>query len=480
MFRDVITSTALTTDIANDVLSNVKADSITGDVSFTATLRALIAPKLAEGEELIMSYDSVYLGIPSDSNEWLAARIDTSQWDKPMRLHIINNSDYNTESAAAAFDYIDKRFCSVYPDWNGLEKDGRKFITEFYQKAFKVLCFVNTEIRSTILFTFGMDLRRVHFLQCAIPAYLPWFYPTRPTPEETDLLRSLQLKEPDAYLERIAGFAKTYDFRTLNIKKQLAGFEVQYERNRKTYIERKLADINARIRRLNEDYRSLGETKRTYNIELLGLDAKINSKSADDGDTEIMRYFMRNNYLVLEHVDDECMTFGVKGYITYYDEEYAKSIINNSSSYVYAHQRGSISCDEMGKLMKAIFIDQRLKLRVCAKYQLRLSGSVYALDGQSFDSPEYKDYMPNPHINTYACMGTEYPTIINEMIGAGNYVGAVEQCVSSCGSLNFEDSIVMKSFMWDLYDSHYKCVELPDGTVVTPTQAVQFLNTGEE
>ena len=95
---------------------------------------------------------------------------------------------------------------------------------------------------------------------------------------------------------------------------------------------------------------------------------------------------------------------------------------------------------------------------------------------------EMRECMPNPHIDRYRCIGN-YERTINQCIKENNYIGALEQAIASCKSLNFGDSTVMKEFMRRMYGlesySHNKCVELPDGTVVTPKEAAAWLKEQE-
>ena len=64
------------------------------------------------------------------------------------------------------------------------------------------------------------------------------------------------------------------------------------------------------------------------------------------------------------------------------------------------------------------------------------------------------------------------------------YIGAVSQCVASCKSLNFGDSVVMGEFMESLYGTrtslNNKCIELPNGSTVTPKEAIAWLKKQEE
>lgn len=52
MFKSSVTQTPFTTDAANAYFANITGDSFGYDRSFLATLRALLAPRMQEGESI--------------------------------------------------------------------------------------------------------------------------------------------------------------------------------------------------------------------------------------------------------------------------------------------------------------------------------------------------------------------------------------------------------------------------------------------
>ena len=131
--------------------------------------------------------------------------------------------------------------------------------------------------------------------------------------------------------------------------------------------------------------------------------------------------------------------------------------------------------------MKAIFLDQTLKMRFCSSYTFNLRGNVRANQGHDYSAIEFRDCTPNTHIDRYHCMGN-YERVINEMLMEHNYIGAIEQCMASTVSLNFSDGCVMEEFMRRMYGiSDYsvniRCIELPDGKVVEPKEAIEYLKS---
>ena len=79
-----------------------------------------------------------------------------------------------------------------------------------------------------------------------------------------------------------------------------------------------------------------------------------------------------------------------------------------------------------------------------------------------------------------------YSRTINECLRNRNYIGALEQSIASCKSLNFCDSPVMSEFMRQMYGltdttlTNNRCIELPDGRVVTPKEAIEYLKSQKE
>lgn len=486
MFKQVISNTALTTDAANSFFSHIDGASFRGDVSFVSSLRALVAPRMKDDENLSLSFhQSSYSEsqLNGFSNKKVAIQMvfDSVDYDNGSVL-IHSFISPSGESNAAWMKMLETSFVTVYPDWYRLEK-----VTDFFKKTFNTLCFINPNTKQVVIFTENLDIRKMHYLQCSIFAFLPWYFDPKQgvSKLEMELIESLRSKDSAQYEECISKIAEQYDFRTAKIKHLLRGFETKHEQRQCESVREQIQCCLNSIDSLNNQIGEWLERKRDFEISLLGLETKIaNSKD----DSEIMDYFIRNTNLVLDDVNNTSITFTVKAYLEYFDEDYAERVINNKGSYIY-HPSGRdcsniIAADDMEKLMTAIFIDQRLRIRLCATYCLDMFGRVTALT--SPNTPELRGCMPNTHIDRYHCLGN-YNRAIVEMLKRHDYIGAVEQCAASCKSLNFHDSPVMNEFMLRMYGvSSYqstisiKCIELPDGDVVMPIDAIKWLKSHEE
>lgn len=484
MFKTTITNSPLVNDTANSFFRNIYGDNFHNDVSFVSTLRALVAPRMTEEDIISLNFFRVFY-----SAERISKTPDTRMvkeicdyFDDAKRggLCVYSFNSSAQEDNYAALELLKSSFCKVYKGWQRLEK-----VTDFYRKQFYVLCFINPELKSVILFVDNMDIRKMHYLQCSIFAFMPWYFsPENGVTElEMELINSLREKTSEKYEAVIAEIAKQYDFRAAEIKRLLSDFETRFERKECEAVKRRINDTIAQIKDLNNRIGSYLSNKNNLEIKLLGLEKRI----ADGVESsEIMEYFLCNKQLVLFAASDTRMVFGVQSYLTYFDEDMAASMIKNKSSYLYYPDGNSyedhIPSNQFEKLMSAIFIDQTLKIRVCAAYEFDLNGNVMAREGFDFDSrTEFNDCMPNPHINSYGCMGN-YERVINELLIDRDYIGAIEQCVASSKSLNFGDTTVMKVFALVMYGArryNNRCIELPDGRIVKPKEAIKWIEEQE-
>lgn len=485
MFKQVIRSTQLTTDAANSFFQHICGESFQQDVSFISTLRALVAPRMKEGESVALSffqsnYSASQLG--NCSAKSAVREVCDLEYCDPGRIIIHNFCNTSQESNYAWMELMKSTFTSVYPNWHRLDK-----VTDFFKKAFYTLCFINPETKSVIVFVESMDIRRMHYLQCSIFAFMPWYFDPKlgVSKIEMELIESLRDKSSTKYEDCIAKIAEQYDFRTARIRQLLAGFETRYESMECEKVRQEIHRCIQYIDDLNSQIGDYLRAKNDYEIRLLGLETKIANGSEE---SEIMDYFLCNDKLVLESVTNDSMVFTVKTYLEYFDEDLAKRVIRNGNSYVYRPNgmgcNNIIPAEDMRMLMTAIFLDQKLRIKFCAAYRFNMNGSVNALSRHDFGT-ECRDCTPNTHIDRFSCLGN-YQRAINELLKRHDYIGAIEQCAASCKSLNFNDSPVMQEFMRRMYGiSDYqnsvntRCIELPDGTVVTPVDAINWLKAQE-
>lgn len=479
MFKTSIASTPLTTDAANNYFRNIDGERFGNDNSFLATLRALVAPRMKDGESIYLrfgrsSYSSSQI---SNASVDAAARAICNAYDlgDASNQVVIHSFTADQESNLANMRVIEK-LPACYPGYHQLDK-----VKAFYRKSFNVDCYINPERKNVILFVDNLDNKKLHYLQVSILAFLPWYF----NPEdgvsdiEMQLIYSLRESSPDKYQDCLSKITEQYDFRTARIRQLLSGFETRYEKIERDKVRNSIAATDDKINQFNNEIGRLFGQRNELCIKLMGLERKIEEGGED---SEIMEYFLCNNRLVLEEVTDTDMYFCVKDYLTYFDREMAEQYINNERSFVYNGRHGA-SAEKMKKLMWELFVSEepRLRIKVCAAYRFNLNGNVGTQGRHNF-SYEFSDCMPNPHIDRWNCIGN-YERTINQLLMNRDYIGALEQCVASCKSLNWGDSTVMGTFMNTMWNSddgyNNRCIELPDGRVVKPAEAIKWLEQQE-
>lgn len=479
MFKQCINFTSLTSEAANIFFQNITGDNYGSDCTFLATLRALVAPRLPEGESIRLTFGrSNYsaadvLTAPSES---MVRAICSAFSPTNGRIYVHNLSSRDEESSTANIDLLKSRFCKIYDGWQLLDK-----ISIFYQKSFRVICFINPDIKSVALFVDQLNMQKLHYLQMSTLAFLPWYFQAENGIEEIELemLKSLRERSSDKYLCCIDEISKRYDFESGRIRSLLHDFETAYERRECENVLSEISAVDNNLRGLESRISDQIRHRNDLCIKLTGLKRRI----AEGIESEIMEYFLCNRKLYLESVSNTHMHFAVRDYMSYFDEDAAQSYIDSDSGYFYDYcsgDEGDISKEGMKKLLNAIFIDQTLKIRFCAAYSFDLNGSVRA-EGHHQFSDEFNGYEPNPHIQEYSCMGG-YIVPINKALQNRDYITALEQCIASAKSLNLHDSSVMDRFVEQLTENHgreYKAIELPDGRVVSPAEAIKWIESQE-
>ena len=484
MFKNIVRETPFTTTAANEVFSKIirYGQPFQSDTSLPSTLRALVATRIKKDESLTISFLSSAYSTGEIQSSKPNTIINAMLHDSPNETgsFIIHNiCNVRAEDNVASIQTVKDNFTSVYGNYHRLVK-----ITDFFQKSFPILCYINTDIKSVVVFVEKLDVKKLHYIQCAIPAMLPWYF----TPEnnvagiELEVLESLRKGNFEDYMRCIEEIASQYDFKTARIKELLTGFEARFDEGELRNMKNELFQIDDQLVRLNNSVRDSIIRRNNLCAQLLGLELKIAGAGEE---SEIMDYFLYNKKLWLDEVSGTEIYFTAGDYITYWEKEVAERVISNENSFVYRDRDGkkykNIQPEKMAKLIKAIFIDEGVRIKFCANFSFSVNG-VRASQNYNF-ATEFRTFMPNPHLDGFHCLGNHQKTI-NELLQKRDYVEAIEQCISSVKSLNWTDSAVMGMFMdtmyGDLASRNNKCIELPDGSIVNPMQAIAWLESQEE
>lgn len=480
MFGNIIMNTPFTDDIANTACDHIDGGVFSNDTSFLATARALLLPRIPEGETLTIDIGRKSFRKSQIENANVDIAIDALL---PMKEHnrlSIMELGRNAEDSDFCIDFVIEHI-SEQRNVRRIEK-----VTQFYEKVFKCACFVDEEIKQTYLFTEQLNMRTWHYLQCGILAYLPWYFKKEDgiSKEEMDLIESLRSNKPDKYTECLAVIAKSHDFRSEYTRKALIGLETRIERSELERIRSLIERMDNEVREYEEYIADKMRNIQEQNIRLMGLEYKIRKDEEEGIDSEIMKYFLRNKRLYLRSYNDFSFMFDAKDYLMFWDEDLARNTIDNIRSFAYnpgTRVDVPYSQEEMKKLLEEIFIERNFKIIFCGTYNFDLQNRSVRAQSHLGYGYEFNDSTPNPHLDQYRCLG-DYEKAINAFLRNNDYIGAIEQCVASVRSLNFGDGAVMQEFFrrwYGIADYGYpinmRCIELPDGEVVDPEGAINYL-----
>lgn len=465
----------LASDIANEFFPNINGDSYRDDASWLATMRALLPSRLGKDA----SAQIRYFQKESKSHKSRAARVtyylEGVDLTAPNTISVINvqKTTEEMDKVVDAFTHLgiaDHNFAqAIYDRYAAQEPKGY------------VLMYINDEIANTVIITTGMSMHTWHALSAFMRHYFRKAFAEQPaTEKEMELMKALASvsrddNSTDTYLRLIEEFAEPYDFRSAQIRQALGKFTTRAKEARRKSVERTIQNANDTIRNYHEELGKQLAIREKAQWELAGLTI---GDGEDTASKELMNYFLNNRQLVFTSANGDNFNYWVKTYLTYWDDRMAESYIKTHNGYLYEGARSfDLNIDKFEKMLRAIFIDRTIRVRMTAAYRFTFSGSNINLDINSGDTQptELKGYMLNPHPMYNNCWGTASRNL-SEALSAGDYAGAVGVTTYAASELNIAD-VSTKQFSYWLAQSEWDCIELPDGTRMT---CRQYLDTLEE
>lgn len=486
MFVKEITGLTLANKVADTLFPNIGGNNFRYDVSFTATLRALLYKRVPKEESINIRLSNSrhskgeINGV--DARDCVRAFLRGTHImagvPGTLQIHSFDNTEENN---AACFEAIDNGGMGVLKGYVQMQ-DMSMFMG---QKKIKARFFLNKDANSALIFIERLDMKKWHLLQAFIPRYLPKYFEGKPLGEdEQKLLKTLTTRYAPDYEEQIETFAKRFDFRTQVVRNKLKGFELRFERDKLKNVRDQIVEVNQRIQNLDEQFKGYYQQLTDLTTSELGLIEKLRATEENGTeDTEFMEYFLCNKSLNLVSVRGSTIEFVVATTVSSFDPDVFDSAIRKKGSFFYRHyetgaryENKEMTDERIKRLMLAIFRDEKLKLRVCAAYRLNFGdGSYHGLKNYTFPAEILRDHTPNQHIQYYACLGNNKQYIGRAMINR-DYVNAVALCCASATNINFTEPNTGTFFMEKICANDVgRIIEMPDGSTMTPLDAVKWL-----
>ena len=460
----------LASAIADELIPNIKGDSYREDNSWLATMRALLPSRLPEGAQVNLRL----YGRDTPSKKSRAARME----------YYLNGVDTESPYTISVLDVkpTTEDIAKVTDAFRHVGIAGHVFAEPIYDRLHSgdhpstVMIFTNHDTANSVIVVERLTFSLWHVLQGFMRKVMfkNLFDAVPCTDDEEKLLRALggAGNGYDDYIRLIGEFSKQYDFRGAEIRKAVSEMAVRAKKSQIRDAEAKIKECDAHIESWRQSiYQSIAQ-REEYRIKLAGL----KFSDSEDGTAKVLTdFFLANTQLHFAETSGTSLTYWVKTHLSYWDEKQAKTYIASHSSYLY---RGREACDatesQWEQLLKDIFLDRKIRIKICAAYQLNISAQNIGINiAQGSERPkELENYIMNPHSMHYGCWGSHLNNV-TEALNAGDYVGAISATIAATAQLTIVDASASQFSRW-LGQSNEACIELPDGTCMT---CAEYINT---
>lgn len=490
MFTDRIRDLKIAGDDGDALFPGISGGAYSDDVSHRAILRCLLSKRgISQAREIIFDdYEAISLMTNYEGRgngrfyDWVDYFFQSLRQNvfENNQIIIVPMDTYIWESQRDAFQDKTAGFVAKAKE-RGFEYKEVSDIEMYMKRFMRCVLFTSYDLNSTLILVDHLTLPKFHFLGSILPRYLPRYFEGEFKLDDEDkaLVHALTLTSSNEFVRRVNEFSRRFDFRDASIDRVVRGVETDLFEKVLEGVKSKLIVLAAERERLLREYRENQKQTFDHRVRVEGLKGMIDSCS-DEADSELVSYFKANKGLIPIGKDGSSFSFVVNNYLSLFDPEVYNTIVNRDRSCMwtdYSVVNADFSSRESRRiLLDAIFGDeQKVKLKMCGFYCLYLDGCVDSCSGFNYPS-ESRDYLPNPHLQHYDCLGN-YERMISERITAGDLLGAVTHCVSSTQSVNLAEGVTVSNLMGDLFSTGHKVIELPDGSSVSPSDALKWLTS---
>lgn len=467
MFENKIRETSFTSSIADCMFRRINGNAYDGDVSFLATIRALLMNRVTSDDEVRFAIQEY----SASSNE-IHGVIDCLSCVSKT-FSVLNLKTDITKEESEFTEALNSIVCP-----NGFHE--LEDVRIFFAEKMQCRAFINEELKSVIFVVLHLTIRKYHLMQCIIPKLMPWFFAdNKISVKERELLLSLREKRSAQYEQTLVDISSTDAFTTKRTGAAVTAFKRKSLENKKRTSERSINQINHEIESLNNSLVQAFRNLSNENMRLSGIEIAMRSE-IDSSDDELMQFLNSNHNIEVVECENSCMRIVVKGYLDIYDPESYRSISRNAGSWywgpVNSSNREFNSQLARKRLLDAIFgMNPTYKIKTVGIYDINVDYEEVSAGPSRAYANYISSYYPNPHLYHNRCLGMHRGPI-NRCISRGDIVGAISQCISSAHSVNVTESASFRYVCTELFSStNDPILEDMNGNALTPMQAYRQL-----
>lgn len=480
MFSKNLQMPTLANDVANRYFTGFPVEgTFSRDYSFAAVIRALLHRRVPEGKGVKLIHRDVSMkesDIRGAAPSVVLGSLLGCQYAEPDQLTLCNLNG-GVEDNEKLIAYLDEHFIKTNEAFTEQEVL-KRFVSENMDARF----YTCEATKTTVIVVIRMSMPRYHLLQAIMPRYFPWYFKDAPLDDdEKKLLTGAAKKTSDDFENALEHLAQIrFDMRRITISALIGDFERQSRRTQLEEARNNLNRINDQLKENREQHQRLISERDERLIRYEGVRAMIHGA----GDSSaLVSYCLDNKNLTIVDTSDSHIRLILRGYLSIFDPEVFEVAFDNNESIFY--EEYSIDQDEFEpiaerkRLLAALFgPDACIQIRTCGYYDLDIRGHVRAESGHRYPA-EFKDCIPNPHLHHYSCLGNQ-ERYIRAALERGDVPGAITQCATSVSSINLGEGPTMERFLRELFGTEKKFLELPDGSVVSPLEALHWLKKNDK
>lgn len=461
------------TPAGNEIMGNISATNAFGDCSLTATLRALLFNRL-NGEKFNAIVNDFWI---YNANDPLSKALENVLGKDTSNLLVFLIAGNKTR-----YDEFNKMM-----DPKKLKEEkiyNLQHLKDLSEKASaksKINCqiFNNPERNLAFIIAENLDIRTLRLFSSLMTRYCPKLFENKPlTPDELEFLGTLTRRNADDYKAALVKLSKNMNLREKILKVIVKDFE---RRETQRMIHNEEATVATLAASVEDMMRRYADAVKKHKKEMMMLEGMKQSLANQKESSELLDYLSANKSVDLLKIDGSTMHITIRTFCDVFDQNTWNKYSERGD--LFRHYNPTKECfkkpENIKKLMDAIFCENPLiRLKFCGYYNLNLDGHVYSQSGRRYDA-EYKDYMPNPHLQIHNCLGDNRAQI-SQMLTRGNTIGAIECATASCKALNLSEvTQTVRPMINDIIRSDNKIIHTEDGDM-TPEEALKWLEEKEK
>lgn len=387
------------------------------------------------------------------------------------------------------YTYISSRAECNYESLTKLGFKHRENVENIVKAKFSnVKCSVlyNENKNVVAIFTSNRGLDIYHLILSFLPLYYPNIYTTPITKADPEVkvlstlskATSIQFKE--AISEALMEYADVF------YRAQISGLLKVQHTQKINEATSKVATARDRMNELLERYK---EACQKFKEAIIFKEGVIKTETSTEEEEELVRYLCANKKIRNVKIVNGVISFTVATLLQQFSTDDWTILARNGNIFTGRYDNKALTgvfkdIENRKLLFNAIFSeDAKFEVKMAGNYNINLRYNSLS-SNKNFDyvgtDPMYENYLPNPHLKIFECLGQYQPRVV-DALNRGDIITAFELCVFSAGSVDLcETEQTFRPLLGWIMNSDKKILRRYDGVDMTTAEALLWLIDNKE